>query len=375
MNIKTFELERIQSLYENTVDFNLTESGFHPYSLKELLNSEQQNELLNLTLGYGQTNGSQSLRKQISNLYNVDNADQVLVTNGSAEANYILCKTVLERGDHVVIMVPNYMQIWGIAEDMGCEVEGFHLLHENNWKPDLEELRKLVRPETKMIVICNPNNPTGYVLSEEEMQEIVAIAKENDAWIHSDEIYRGSELNEIELTSFYGLYDKCIVNGGLSKAYALPGLRIGYLMGPKSFADQAWAYHDYTSISTGILSQYVAEIALQPENRNKILTRSRNMLQENLAMFTLWVDSYQDLFEFVPPQAGGMAFLKYKLDVNSTELSDWLRKEHSVFIVSGDCYGMDGYIRIGIGERYDVLVEGLEIMKNALVERFKLEIV
>ena len=140
------------------------------------------------------------------------------------------------------------------------------------------------------------------------------------------------------------------------------------------FADQAWAYHDYTSISTGIVSQYVAQIALETDNRSKILSRNRKLLQRNLAMFTEWVNSYQDLFEFVPPKAGGMAFLRYKLDINSSELSDWLRKEHSVFIISGDCYGMDGYIRIGIGERYDVLAEGLEIMKNALIERFKLEI-
>ncbi len=374
MKIKIFELERIQSLYENTVDYNLTESGFHPYALSELLSAEQQKDLLNLNLGYGQTNGAIPLRKQIASLYDCKNADQVLITNGSAEANYILCKTLLEAGDHVVMMVPNYMQIWGIAEDMGCKVDGFHLRQENSWKPDLKELRQLVTPETKMIVICNPNNPTGYVLSDAEMNEIVAIARENDTWIHSDEIYRGSELNEIEITSFYGLYDKCTVNGGLSKSYALPGLRIGYLMGPIGFADQAWAYHDYTSISTGIVSQYVAQIALETDNRSKILSRNRKLLQRNLAMFTEWVNSYQDLFEFVPPKAGGMAFLRYKLDINSSELSDWLRKEHSVFIISGDCYGMDGYIRIGIGERYDVLAEGLEIMKNALIERFKLEI-
>ncbi|HIF02391.1 MAG TPA: aminotransferase class I/II-fold pyridoxal phosphate-dependent enzyme [Nitrospinaceae bacterium] len=341
--------------------------------MSELLSIDQQQKLLNLNLGYGQTNGAVPLRKQIADLYNCENEDQVLITNGSAEANYILCKTLLEKDDHVVIMIPNYMQIWGIAEDMGCKVDGFHLRHENDWKPDLNELRNVVTPETKMIVICNPNNPTGYVLSEAEMNEIVSIAKENDVWIHSDEIYRGSELNEVEITSFYGLYDKCIVNGGLSKSYALPGLRIGYLMGPVGFADQAWAYHDYTSISTGIISQYVAQVALQKDNRAKILSRSRKMLQENLTMFTQWVNSYQEIFEFVPPKAGGMAFLKYKLDINSTELSEWLRKEYSVFIVSGDCYGMDGYIRIGIGERYDVLAKGLDIMKNALVKRFNLE--
>ena len=375
MKIKTFELERLQSLYENTVKFNLTESGFHPYALHEILSEEEQKKIMNRTLGYGQTNGAISLRKQIAGLYNCNNEDQVLITNGSAEANYILCKTILEKDDHVVMMLPNYMQIWGIAEAMGCKVDGFQLQQENNWKPNLAALRKIVNPKTKMIMICNPNNPTGYVLTNEEKNEIVNIAKENDAWIHSDEIYRGSELNEVEINSFFGSYEKCIVNGGLSKSYALPGLRIGYLMGPVGFADKAWAYHDYTSISTGIISQYVAEVALEHNKRMEILTRNRKMLRKNLELFTKWIESYKDLFEFIPPKAGGMAFIKYKLPINSTELSDWLRKEYSVFVVPGDCYGMDGYIRIGIGERYEVLKEGLEIMKNALVERFNLETV
>ena len=375
MKIKTFELERLQSLYENTVKFNLTESGFHPYALHEILSEEEQKKIMNLTLGYGQTNGARSLRKQIAGLYNCNNEDQALITNGSAEANYIICKTILEKDDHVVMMLPNYMQIWGIAEAMGCKVDGFQLQQENNWKPNLAALRKIVTPKTKMIVICNPNNPTGYVLTNEEKNEIVNIAKENDAWIHSDEIYRGSELNEVEINSFFGSYEKCIVNGGLSKSYALPGLRIGYLMGPVGFADKAWAYHDYTSISTGIISQYVAEVALEPNKRMEILTRNRKMLRKNLELFTKWIESYKDLFEFIPPKAGGMAFIKYKLPINSTELSDWLRKEYSVFVVPGDCYGMDGYIRIGIGERYEVLKEGLETMKNALVKRFNLETV
>ena len=155
MKIKTFELERLQSLYENTVKFNLTESGFHPYALHEILSEEEQKKIMNLTLGYGQTNGAISLRKQIAGLYNCNNEDQVLITNGSAEANYILCKTILEKDDHVVMMLPNYMQIWGIAEDMGCKVDGFQLQQENNWKPNLEALRKMVTPKTKMIVICN----------------------------------------------------------------------------------------------------------------------------------------------------------------------------------------------------------------------------
>ncbi len=372
MNIPIFELERVQSLFENTVDFNLTESGFHPYTLSELLDADQLNELTNTVLGYGQTNGSIPLRKRISDMYNDVDEENVLVTNGSSEANFVACHTLLEKGDEVVMMIPNYMQIWGIAKEMGCIPKAFHLKEENEWAPDLEELRSLVSPKTKMIAICNPNNPTGYTLTSQEIKEIVEIAKSVDAWVYSDEVYRGGELNGQTIESFIGMYDKVMVNGGLSKAYALPGIRIGWLVGPKEVVSDTWAYHDYTSITAGIMSHFIAEIALHPEKRQEILNRNRTMLNENLEEVKKWLDQYGDLFHYIPPKGGGMLFIRYDLDINSTELAEWLRTEKSVFIVAGDCYGMDKYFRIGIGERKDYILEGLERIKGALKERFDL---
>ncbi|NAS32517.1 aminotransferase class I/II-fold pyridoxal phosphate-dependent enzyme [Flavobacteriaceae bacterium R38] len=372
MNIPIFELERVQSLYENTVDYNLTESGFHPYTLNELLEKDQIDTLTNTVLGYGQTNGSIPLRKQISIMYNGINEENILVTNGSSEANFVACHTLLEKGDEVIMMIPNYMQIWGIAEEMGCTLKAFHLKEETGWKPDLAELKSLVTAKTKMIAICNPNNPTGYTLTIEEMQEIVEIAKSVDAWIYSDEVYRGAELNGKTIESFIGMYDKVMVNGGLSKAYALPGLRLGWLIGPEELVSDTWAYRDYTSITAGIMSHYIGEIALRPKKRLEILTRNRNMLNENLIAVKEWLDQYGDLFEYTPPQSGGMLFIKYNLDINSTELAEWLRTEKSVFIVAGDCYGMDYHFRIGIGERKEYILAGLDRIKEALKERFNL---
>lgn len=372
MNIPVFELERIQSIFENTVDYNLTESGFHPLTINELLSKDEIEKLNNMVLGYGQTNGSVPLRERISKLYLNCTSDNILVTNGSSEANFVACHSLLEKGDEVVMMVPNYMQIWGIAEEMGCIPKKWHLIEENNWAPDMDELRKLVTPNTKMIAVCNPNNPTGYTLTSEEMKEIVDIAKSVDAWIYSDEVYRGAELDGNLLDSFIGMYDKVLVNGGLSKAYALPGLRIGWLAGPRDLIDDTWAYHDYTSITAGKISNYLAEIALRPEKRMEILTRNRNMLNQNLITVKNWLDQYGDVFEYVPPKAGGMLFIKYNLDINSTELARWLREEKSVFILAGDCFGMDRYFRIGIGERQDYIVEGLERIKEALKSRFNI---
>jgi len=370
MKIPIFELERVQSIYENTVEFNLTESGFHPLTLSELLTPEQIEELTAIVLGYGQTNGSIPLRERIAALYGGQSADNVLVTNGSAEANFIACHSLLEAGDEVVMMVPNYMQIWGIVEEMGAIPKAFHLREENEWAPDLDELQALVHDKTKMIAICNPNNPTGYTLTDEEMREIVEIADSVGAWIHSDEVYRGAELDGVEIPSFMGMYEKVMVNGGLSKAYALPGLRLGWLGGPAETIADSWAYHDYTSIAAGILSNRIGEIALSPEVRPKILERNRSMLRHNLRIMTDWVDAYSEIFHFVPPKAGGMAFMRYGLNINSTELSDWLRTTQSVFILAGDCYGMDHYFRVGIGAEERSLVAGLSRVRDALKERF-----
>lgn len=370
MNIPIFELERVQSLFENTVDYNLTESGFHPYTLNELLTKDELDGLTNMVLGYGQTNGSIPLRQRISALYNDVDEDNVLVTNGSSEANFIACHTLLEKGDEVVMMVPNYMQIWGIAEEMGCTLKAFHLQSKNDWKPNLEELKALVTPKTKMIALCNPNNPTGYTLTKEEMQVIVDIAKSVDAWVYCDEVYRGAELNGKTIESFIGMYDKVMVNGGLSKAYALPGLRLGWLIGPKDLIAETWAYHDYTSITAGVMSHFIGEIALQPERRAQILNRNRTMLNENLKVVKAWLDQFDAMFEYVEPKGGGMLFIKYNFDINSTELAEWLRTEKSVFILAGDVYGMDYHFRIGIGERKEYILQGLERIKLALEERF-----
>lgn len=372
MNIRTFELERIQSLYENTGPLNLTESGFHPYTLRELLSDKQLDMLMDTVLGYGQTNGSIPLRQSIADLYPNCTENNVLVTNGSAEANFIACHTLLEKGDEIVMMVPNYMQIWGVAEELECVPKRFHLKEENGWKPDLAELESQMTSKTKMIVLCNPNNPTGYVLTEQEMKDIILIAKKYDCWIYSDEVYKGANLDGIEKPSFYGMYEKVVVTGGLSKAYALPGLRLGWLVGPKDEMDDAWAYSDYTSITAGILSHKIGEIVLKPKFRNKVLSRNIDMLNENLRITMDWAKQYDTLIEFVPPMAGGMVFIKYKFPINSTELSNWLRIEKGVFILAGDVYGMDNHFRIGIGAEKKDLLKGYEILTSALNERFSL---
>jgi aspartate/methionine/tyrosine aminotransferase len=359
-NVEIFDLERIQSLYENKVDYNLTETGLHPYNLKELFNREDIEQLSAVRLGYGQTDGADELKETVSRLYPGAGPSNVLVTNGSAEANFIFTWSHLEPGDELVLMLPNYMQIWGLARGFGVTVKPFHLKEELDWGLDLEELKQQMTSKTKVIALCNPNNPTGAVLSETNMKEIVDLAEKAGAWLYVDEIYRGAELEGEETPSFYGRYDKVVVSGGLSKAYGLPGLRAGWLVGPGDIIATGWAYHDYTTISTGILSQWIANRVLQPEMRLKVLNRNRKMLRENITLLKSWIESHEDIFHrFIPPKAGGMAFIRYLPDINSRELATRLREEKSVFVIDGDCFGMDHYLRIGFGSEKDYLSAAL----------------
>ncbi len=361
MEIEIFDLERIQSMYENEVDYNLTETGLHPYSLKELLTGDELEEMANMRLGYGQTNGSPELKETIAHLYPGADHSNVLVTNGSAEANFIAMWSMLNPGDEIVLMLPNYMQIWGLARSFGAEVTPFYLMEEVNWGPSIEQLREKVTSKTRIIAICNPNNPTGAVLSDVEMRWIFKLAKQANAWIYADEVYRGAELGGKETPSFYGYsdYKKVVVNGGLSKAYGLPGLRTGWLVGPFEIVSRGWAYHDYTTISTGIVSQWLAHRVLQPEMRDKILERNRAMLRENIKVLQAWVDTHDEIFQMIPPRAGAMAFIKYNFKMNSRELATRLRQEMGVFVMDGDCFGMDNYIRIGFGSEQAYLKAGL----------------
>ncbi len=368
MKLEIFELERRQSLWENLVDYNLTESGFHPFTLEELLTQNQLKQLLNVRIGYGQTNGSLELRDTIKQIYPGANRDNIIVTNGSAEANYITTWSVLNPGDELILMLPNYMQIWGLAKSFGVNVKPFHLKEELEWQPNIDEIRKLVSPKTKMISVCNPNNPTGSILSKDSMKEIIEIAKENDIWIHSDEVYRGAELDGIETPTFYGMYDKVLAVGGLSKAYSLPGLRMGWIVGPEEAIEKAWSYHDYTTISPSVLSQQIATWALQPETRMKILERNRKMLKENLEIFKEWLSKRPNLFHFIPQKAGAMSFVRYDININSTEFTEKLRTEKSLLIVAGDCFGMDNYLRLGLGSEKNYLLKGLDLLAEAIDE-------
>ena len=348
MKISEFELERFQSLYEHHVDYNLSESGVHPLKVRDLLGGDVDS-FLDTELIYEQTNGPMPLRERIAALYKGATAENVLVTNGTIEANFLATWGLLEQGDEVVYMLPNYVQIKGLAESWGNALKPFHLREENAWQPDLAELEAAVSERTRVIALCNPNNPTGVLLSDEGRAGILAIAERAGAWLLIDEIYRGTEHDGVMIDSFWGSYDRVIATAGLSKADGLPGLRIGWMIAPEPFIEDAWGYKDYTSITAGTLSYELATRALEPSMLQKILGRNRDLVKTNLKALQAWIAEQDGLFSLASPQAGAMAFVKYHFDIPSLELTDKLHKEKSVLVVPGAHFGLENFLRVGYG--------------------------
>ena len=368
---QVFSMERMMSLFEQTVEYNLSESGVKPVPLKDLIRYEPGalDDILSTELNYPYANGNPELRENIAALYDGATADNVLVTVGAAEANYITTHTLLSPGDEIAVMLPNYMQIWGVAKNLGARVREFHLKEENGWALDLNELEEAVTPHTKLIAICNPDNPTGHILSEEEMDAIVRAADRVGAWILADEVYSGAErTREGQTPSFYGRYDKVVAIGSLSKAYGLPGLRIGWLVASEDLVQKAWMRHEYVAISATMLSNKLAAIALSPEVRPKLIRRTREFVRRGYAVLEKWLEDHGDTFKVVPPDAAAICFVRYNLDVNSTEFVERLRKEKSVFIVPGDHFGMDHFFRISFGQPEEYLVPALNRIHEFILE-------
>jgi len=371
-----FDMERMMSKWENIVEYNLSESGAHPATVRELLGDwTLVEELLDTELDYPQTNGIVELRENIAALYPGATPDNVLVTVGCSEANYITLQTIITVGDEavstseMVMMLPNYMQIWGMGHNFGLQVKAFHLQEEQGWAPNLDELNETVTEKTKLIAVCNPNNPTGYILTQEEMDAIVAAAEGVGAWLLADEVYSGAErLTDAETPSFWGRYDKVLAMNSLSKAYGLPGLRIGWVVGPADIVDEIWARHEYTTISATMLANRLAAHALSPQVRPRLIQRTRDYIRRGYPILDGWLESHEGTFSMVPPQAAAIAFARYHLDVNSTELVERLMREKSALIVPGDHFGLDHHLRISFGLPPDYLRAGLDRIHELIAE-------
>ena len=371
MPFQPFVMERVLSKHEKEVEYNLSESGVHPLTLSELLDKDPSalRQLLSTELDYAHANGIPELRENVAQMYEGATPENVLVTVGAAEANFNTIQTLLEPGGEAAIMLPNYMQLWGVASNRGCVINVFHLREDLDWTPDLAELDSILTSDTKLIAVCNPNNPTGRILTESEMDRIVAAAAKVGAWILADEVYRGANrVSDEENPSFYGRYDRVIAVNSMSKAYGLPGLRVGWAVGPVATIDQIWARHEYTTISAALPSNKLAALALSPAVRPQLLQRTRDFIRKGYAILDPWLRTHGETFRVRPPEAAAIAFVRYNIAMNSTAFTERLRKEKSVLIVPGDHFGVDDHVRISFGLREDYLIPALNRIHDLIVE-------
>lgn len=352
-----FVMERWQSRFENTVRCNLSESGVLPFRFTEFCEFANVDPG-DVAFGYGLTEGSSELRARVAALYPGAAEENVLITNGSAEANFLSMWRLVEPGDRVVVVQPTYGQTPGLAEGLGATVVPLWLNEQHDWQPVPGAAADVITAGTRLVVVTNPNNPTGAVLSSAARREIVRAAEAVGAWILADEVYAGAELAGEVTPTLWGDTPRVIATASLSKAYGLPGLRLGWLVAPAELREELWARKDYTSISPAVLSDCLAQAALEPGNRSRILNRCRRIVQTNLGIIEAWAATAPGM-RYRKPDAGAICLFTYDAPIRSMDLAERLRVEHSVLIVPGTHFGMEGTFRIGFGYEADKLPVGL----------------
>ncbi|HEY6271815.1 MAG TPA: aminotransferase class I/II-fold pyridoxal phosphate-dependent enzyme [Terriglobales bacterium] len=366
MDFQNFELETFQSKFERTVDYNLADSSVQCAAVNDLLAGQDAEPLLNLPLYYPEVNGTALLRERIAALYSDSSAGNVLVTVGASQANSLICSTLLEPGDEVVVVSPGYRQVWGLARNLGCVVRELELRPEDNWRLDLDELEKLAGPKTRMISVVNPNNPTGTILREDEIERVVAISEKTGAWLHADEVYCDTEQQGGPTPSFWGRYDKVIVANSLSKAYGLAGLRIGWVLAGAATVEALWRRHEYALIAAAGPSMKLAEIALAPTKRAVLVERQKRLTRVGQQTLNRWVGEQGGRFSWTPPPATSIAFVRSHLHLSSVELADSLRTRVSVLVAPGAYLGAENHFRIALGYQPEKLELALERIAEAV---------
>ena len=367
MDVGKFNMVRMQYAFERAVDYDLSGSGIPPPTLDQIIDSERLvKAMLSERQGYPPVGGSADLRSAIASTYQNAVPENVVVTNGATEANFVAAWRLLEKDDEIVIVVPNYLQVWHLAESWGLRIRPLQLREEAGWQFDPEELKTLVTRRTKAIQLCNPNNPTGAVLRDEQRRALLDVARDSDAWILSDEVYIGAEHDGTMTESLWGQYERTLVTNGLCKSYGLPGLRIGWLVGEPEALGEVAAYRDYVTLTHSTQSDYAARVVLEPDRRAKILSQNQATIRDGYRNFHDWTQDRDAPFTYSPPKAGPMCFVKYSSSIGSLDLAKRLQSERSVLVVPGIQLGMEGYLRIATGVPRTHLHAGLNHLRDVI---------
>ncbi len=355
MKISEFKLERFFARYEFEAPYLMCCSDCESWTIQELLafNSRNMERLLDMGLGYTESRGNPALRQQIASLYQHIDSEQVLVFCGAEEAVFLYMQAVLSSGDHVIVQTPAYQSLFEIPAAMGCQVDKWEMKRlDGQWGIDLEELKDLLTQKTRAIIINTPHNPTGYLMSEQEMQDIISIARERDIHLFVDEVYKYLEYDlDKQMPWGCDLYEKAVSLGVMSKSFGLAGLRIGWVATRDQDVYRNLAgLKDYTTICSSGPSELLSMLAL--ENREQIINRNRNIISGNLKLLDDFFKQYDDIFSWYRPGAGPIAFPAFRKELDAEVIGRDLLKHTGVLILPGRVYDYDyQHFRIGFGRK------------------------
>lgn len=363
MRIPAFAVEEWMNEYEHEAIYNIAETCVDSLTVEELIAIDGTNpadffaDVAKQKLTYGHIIGSLEFRERVAGLYTSVNADQVLMMNGAIGANFLVLYSLVQPGDHVIAVHPTYQQLYDVPKSFGAAVDLLPLRKENQYLPDLDELRSLVKDKTKLIIINNPNNPTGALMDDAMLKEIVKIAREADAYILSDEVYRNLLQEDQSISSVVDLYEKGISTSSMSKVLSLAGLRLGWIAASDEVIKECLKHRDYNTISCGLIDDLLAAHALR--NYDKILARNLKIVRDNLFILDKWVKN-ESVISYVKPKAGTTALLHFDLPMTSEAFCLQLFQENGAFLTPGSCFDLEGTVRIGYACATDVLAAGLE---------------
>lgn len=365
MKIDAFKVEEWFNKYEKTAKYDLADTCIDSMSLNDLLKLSEINnidEILCKKLNYGEIHGSTRLKSAICNLYQKQDLNNITVTHGAIGANQLVFLSLIEPNDEVISILPAYQQHYSIPKALGATVKHLFLKSKNNWLPDIEELKQLVTPKTKLITLINPNNPTGSVIQDDLMKEIISVA--NGAYILCDEVYRGIvRENVYNTTSIIDLYKKGIATSSLSKSFSLAGLRLGWIVADDTIIKEINHQREYNTISVSVLDDYFASLAL--ENKDKIFKRNLEKQKIGYEILSNWVNKEPHI-TCVLPNGGTTAFLGYDIAISSFDLCKRLLKDTGVLLLPGETLEMDGFVRIGYCNNFERLQTALGIFSEWL---------
>ena len=353
MQLPPFKLERYFAQYEFSTKYLLCSSDCESMPVSDLLKLEPGAEdgLKHLWLGYTESQGAPSLRQEISQLYTSISPDEVLVHNGAEEAIFLFMQAVLQPGDHVIVHWPCYQSLFEIAKSLGCEMTIWEARPEYGWVPDLDELRNLIRPQTRLIIVNTPHNPSGSLMTQKVYRSLNQLVQEKGIVLFSDEVYRGLEYDPADrLPPACDINPNAVSLGVMSKSYGLAGLRIGWIAThDTTILTRMSALKDYTTICCSAPGEYLAELALR--HREQIVERNLQIIRHNLGLLYGFFDRHGDRITWVRPKAGPIAFPRLiGLDVD--QFCDQVVKAAGVLLLPGSVYGHPGnHFRIGFARK------------------------